>query len=122
MKEEILKFLLVYQCYVQLYIALKSRTIITLKMRLTKEERIKIVELHFRNNCSVVSLRVAASVAETPICRSTVSRLDLFLWGYLREKVYIEMPDTIHELKRKHHSGNKQHNTRDIKQSNEQHR
>ena len=46
------------QCYLQLlHTALKSRKIITLKMRLTKEERIIIVELHFQNNGSVVGVR-----------------------------------------------------------------
>ena len=55
MKEEIIKFLLVYQCYLQsLHVVLKSPKIVTLKMRLTKEEQVKIVELHFQNNGSVV--------------------------------------------------------------------
>ena len=57
-KEKILEFFLMYQCYLKsLHIAFKSHEIITLKMRLTKEERVKIVELHFQNNGSVVSVQ-----------------------------------------------------------------
>ena len=59
MKEDILKFFLVYQCYLQsLHIALKSCKMLTFKIRLTKEERVKIVELHFRNDGSVVSVQI----------------------------------------------------------------
>jgi len=48
----------VYQCYLQsLHIALKRRELNILKMRLTKEQRVKVVELHFQNNGSVVSVQ-----------------------------------------------------------------
>ena len=47
-----------YQCYLQsLHIALTNRKIITLKIRLTKEERVKH-ELHFQDNGSVVSVQI----------------------------------------------------------------
>ena len=58
MKVEIVKNFLVYQWYLQsIHIALKSRKMITIKMRLTKEAREKNVELHFQNNGSVVSVQ-----------------------------------------------------------------
>ena len=58
MKVEIVKNFLVYQWYLQsIHIALKSRKMITIKMRLPKGERVKIVALHFQNNGSVVSMQ-----------------------------------------------------------------
>ena len=34
-----------------------------------------------------------------PLQSPDLNPLDLLLWGYLKEKVYIEMPDTLQELK-----------------------
>jgi len=72
MKEEILKFILMYQCCLKsLHFALKSRKFTTLKMPLTKEQRVKVINsLNFTSKIMALSLACRESTEYLVIKKS----------------------------------------------------